>query len=167
MLSKEEFARKLRNAKAYVKKLNEAQLDRIIAKEYPPRRDAYNNVQWHIGVVATNEVAVWKGAGGLPIAWTNDSLSKTAEKVSLAMQKNSRLLKSRVKRSIPRILQTSSDAVQKDKYLLPIILPGGTIPQCRKGLKKLKGDVDDGCMRSIALAVSGKKKIKAYIGTRL
>ncbi len=167
LLSKEEFARKLKSAKAYVKKMNDVQLDRIIAKEWPPRRDAYNGVEWHLGVVDANEVAVWKGAGGLPVAWTNGSLSKTAKKVSLAMKKNSELLKSRVKRSIPRILQTSSDIVQKDKYLFPIVLPGGTIPQCRKGLKKLKGDIDDGCMRSIALAISGKKKIKAYIGTRL
>jgi hypothetical protein len=27
-------------------------------------------------------------------------------------------------------------------------------------------DIDDGCMRSIALAASGKKKIKMYVGKR-
>jgi hypothetical protein len=26
------------------------------------------------------------------------------------------------------------------------------------------GDIDDGCMRSIALAMSGKKSIKVYFG---
>ena len=35
----------------------------------------------------------------------------------------------------------------------------------RKRLKrKMKGDIDDGCMRSIALTIKGAKTIKAYIG---
>ena len=54
--------------------------------------------------------------------------------------------------------------IQKEKYLFPVVLPGGTMG--RKGLKKMKGDIDDGCMRSIALAISGKKKIKMYIGKK-
>jgi hypothetical protein len=167
LISKDDFAKKLKSAKAYAKKLNNTQLDRIIAKEYPPRRDAYNNVEWHIGVVSTDEVAVWREAGGLPVAWTKGSLSETAQKVSMAIEKNSKFFRGRAKRSIPRILKTSLDAAQDDNYLFPIILPAGTIPNCRKGVKKFKGDIDDGCMRSIALAISGKKKIKAHIGTRL
>jgi len=166
LFSKKDFAEKLKNAKAYARKLSNAQLDRVIAKEWPPRRDAYNKVKWHIGVVNSDEVAVWKRAGNLPAAWTNGPLSETARKVSIAMKRNSKLLRGGAKRSVPRILQTSLDATQNDKYLLPIILPASTIPNCRRGMKKFKGDIDDGCMRSIALAISGKKKIKAYIGTK-
>jgi hypothetical protein len=166
LLTKQEFSKKLARAKARAKKLNNAQLDRIIGKEWKPRRDAYNSVDWYIGTVKTNEVAAWKGAGGLPIFWTKGPLIATAEKVSEALRKNSKLLKSRIKRSVSRILQTSADTIQKDRYLFPIILPAGTIPDARRGMKKFKGDIDDGCMRSIALAISGKKTIKAYIGVR-
>jgi len=28
----------------------------------------------------------------------------------------------------------------------------------------MKGDIDDGCMRSIAMAISGKKDITVYFG---
>lgn len=166
LLSKVEFSKKLRAAKVKVKKLSGARLDRIIGKEYPPRRDAYNSVDWYVGIVKITEIAVWKGAGGLPIAWTRRSLAATAKKVSVAMKGNSKLLNSRIKRSVPRILQTSAEMVQKDKYLFPIILPPGTIKHCRQGVEKFKGDIDDGNMRSIALAVGGKKTIKAYIGVK-
>lgn len=55
--------------------------------------------------------------------------------------------------------------LQKEKYLLPIIFKGGTGTKGRKRLKRqMKGDIDDGCMRSIALAISGKKILYVYIG---
>ncbi len=166
LISKEEFFKKLEGAKRQVKKLDNIQLDRAIEKEYAPRRDAYNDVDWYVGTVKIDEVAVWRGAGGMPIAWSQGSLDATAQKVSAAMHKNSKLLKGRIKRSIPRILQTSAEMVQKDKYLFPIVLPSGTIRNCRRGVKKFKGDIDDGCMRSIALAIGGKRVIMAYIGIR-
>jgi hypothetical protein len=61
-------------------------------------------------------------------------------------------------------LKTSLGTIAREKYLLPIVLPGGTMG--RKGLMKMKGDIDDGCMRAIALAVSGKKRLRVYLGTR-
>ena len=55
--------------------------------------------------------------------------------------------------------------IQKEKYLLPIIFEGGKGTRGRKRLKRqMKGDIDDGCMRSIALTISGVDRIKAYIG---
>ncbi|HUC02024.1 MAG TPA: hypothetical protein VMA75_03915 [Candidatus Paceibacterota bacterium] len=165
-LSKEDFEKNFKKAKKRVKELSNSQLDRIIGREFTKRRDAYNQVDWYAGTVKTNEVAVWRGAGGLPPVWTRGSLSQTGKLVALAIKKKSKRLKKRVKLAIPGILAISADAVQKEKYLLPIILPADTIPGCRRGLKKFKGDIDDGCMRSIALAVSGKKVIKAYIGVK-
>lgn len=164
MLSRKDFSRKFNKAKVRAKKMTDAELDRFIGKEFIPRRNAYRSVRWYVGIVNINEAGVWKGAGGLPLAWTRGSLGSTAKYVRQALKRNSKLLKKRARRSIPRILSTSVDAVQSDKYLLPIVLPPGTIKSCRRGMQKLKGDIDDGCMRSIALAVSGKKSIKAYIG---
>ena len=63
------------------------------------------------------------------------------------------------------MLATNVRLLQSEKYLLPIIFKSGTGTLGRRGLKRvMKGDIDDGCMRSIALAVSGKKVIRAYIG---
>jgi hypothetical protein len=163
-LSNEELQKNFIKAKVRVGKLKNAQLDRIIGKEYAKRRDAYNSVEWFIGTVKTNEVAVWRGAGGLPMPWTQASLEKTAKKVAWAIERKSKRLKKRVKLAMPGILANSLEKIQKEKYLLPIILPAGTIKNCRGQFRKFKGDIDDGCMRSIALAVSGKKTIRAYIG---
>ena len=46
-----------------------------------------------------------------------------------------------------------------------IVFKGGTGTNGRKLFKKkMKGDIDDGNMRSIALAVASKKTIKVYMG---
>lgn len=165
-LSEKEFERKLAAAKKYAKGLDGAKLDRAIGKEDIVRRDNYNAVRWYLGTVRTSEVGVWSGAGGLPSAWTKGSLEDTGKKVAHALKTGSKLLKSRVKRAIPGILKTSVRSVQDENYLLPIVLPGGFRASCRRGSKVFKGDIDDGCMRSIALAVNGERTIRAYIGIR-
>lgn len=145
-----------------VLKMPEAALDRfILRKNRSKRRDSYNKAQWYIGTVKTGEVGVWKGAGSLPLKWTRGSLAQTAQLVKSGLAQSSPLVTARSKRTIPGILKNLS-RFQKEKYLLPIILPGGSAP--RRGLKRMRGDVDDGCMRAIALAISGKKTIRAYIG---
>jgi len=151
-------------AKKGVLRMSEAALDKILLrKNRSKRRDSYNKALWHIGTVKTNEVGVWKGAGGLPLKWTRGSLAETGRLVKSGLKNNSQLITDRAKTAIPGILKNLS-RVQKEKYLLPIILPGGSI--ARRDLKRMRGDIDDGCMRSIALAVSGKKTIKAYIGKK-
>ena len=63
------------------------------------------------------------------------------------------------------MLATNVDELQKEKYVLPIMFKNGTGTCGRKGLTyKTKGDIDDGSMRSITLAVNGAKTIRAYIG---
>lgn len=144
--------------------MSEYALDKILLrKNRSKRRDSYSKAQWYIGTVKTSEVGVWKGAGGLPIAWTRGSLAQTGRLVKSGLKQSSPLITDRAKTAIPGILKSLS-LFQKEKYLLPIILPGGSI--ARRGLKRMQGDIDDGCMRSIALAVSGKKTIKAYVGKK-
>ena len=156
---------KLAAAKKKVLTLSESQLDKILLrKNHNKRRDVYNRMEWYAGTVKTSEVGVWKKAGGLPLAWTRGSLQETGEYVRNALRKNPIQLTERSRRAIPGILKHSLKIIQTEKYLLPIILPSGTIKICRSGLRKMKGEIDDGCMRSVALAVSGKKQIKAYIG---
>lgn len=152
----------LAKAKRVIFELPELMLDMIIKGEWKKRLKAYSEMKWYLGVVKISEIGVWKKAGGLPLAWTRGSLQETAHFVEQILQKNPKKLSKRSRTAIPGILKNSLSIIQKEKYLFPIILPGGTMG--RKGLKKMKGDIDDGCMRAIALAVSGNKTVKAYIG---
>lgn len=159
---RKQYLNQLSKAKKIILELPEGMLDFIIKGEWPKRAKAYNNLEWYLGVVKTNEIGVWKKAGGLPLAWTSGSLKETAHFVKQALKKTPNQLVERSRTAIPGILKDSISIIQKEKYLFPVILPGGTMG--RKGLKKMKGDIDDGCMRAIALTISGKKTIKVYIG---
>ncbi len=164
-LSEAEFDKKLQSAKKTILKLKEKSLDKLISPKYPKRLNSYNNSDWYLAEASPKEIGVWSGAGNLPTKWTSGSLFETARKVREAFKEKSKLIKRRPKHSIPNILKIKSHLDQKEKYLLPIVFKGGTGTQGRKRLKrKMKGDIDDGCMRSIALAISGKKRIKVYFG---
>jgi len=161
---KKEYIKRLNKGRRIILELPETMLDMIIKGEWKKRFKIYNTMQWYLGVAKVNEIGVWKKAGGLPLAWTRGSLAETAHLVAQALEKNPKKLVKRARTAIPGILKNSLSIIQKEKYLFPIILPGGTMG--RKGLKRMKGDIDDGCMRSIALVVSGKQTINAYIGVK-
>lgn len=169
-LSREAFLERLQRAKDIVAKLSEEELDSSIASEnYPKRLKAYNNVQWYQGIVHADEVGVWKGAGGLPISWTEGSLTETARRVSQSFKDQSTNgIAARAKRAIPR-MRENLDIIAEEPYLYPIILPGGTMGRGLHGrpykdFRLMKGDIEDGCMRSITLVTSGRDKFYAYIG---
>jgi len=165
LLSQKEFLKKLKISKKKTFSYSEKKLDKIIADEWKKRLKAYNSCDWFIGEVKINEVGVWKKAGGLPLSWTDGLLKETAQKVKDAFNKNPKLLTKRARQTIPNILKTNVKLLQKEKYLLPIVFVGGTGTRGRKKLKRqTQYDIDDGCIRSVALAVSGLKTIKAYIG---
>jgi hypothetical protein len=164
-ISLEDFNKRLKKAKEIVIEMKDKDLDKIIKREYKKRLLSYNNCDWYLGEVSPNEMGVWRRAGYLPLEWTHGSLSETAEKVEHALNINSKRLVNRSKYTIQNILKTNVHHLQNEKYLFPIIFKGGTGTKGRKKLKKqMKYDIDDGCMRSIALTIAGVKKIKAYIG---
>ena len=163
--NKQQYTELLAKAKRIILELPEMMLDMIIKGEWKKRFNIYKTMEWYLGTVKTNEIGVWKRAGGLHLSWTYGSLQETAGFVAQALQENSKKFTRRSKTAIPGIIKNSLSVIQKEKYLFPIVLPGGIMG--RKGLKKMKGDIDDGCMRSIALAVNGKKKIKVYIGKKI
>ena len=163
-ISLKEFEKRLKNAKSYALKLSETRLDIIIGKEYKRRLRAYNDTQWYIGTVRPTEVGVWRKAGGLPKAWTRGSLQQTATKVKRASRTNPKLIKKRARHSIQYMLNTNVSELQKEKYLWPIVFKKGHGTRGRRGLLQMQGDIDDGCMRSIALTINGAKSIRVYIG---
>lgn len=163
--TKDKYVKQLIRAKKAILELPEGMLDMIIKGEYKKRFKIYNKMEWYLGTVGINEVGVWKRAGEMPLAWTCGSLKETAHFITQAFQENPPKINKRWQIAIPGIFKNSISIIQKEKYLFPIILPGGTMG--RRGIKKMKGDIDDGCMRSVALTVSGKKEIKAYIGKKI
>ncbi len=163
-ISKNDFEKKLEQAKQKVLKMSEKQLDKFIYDEYPRRHWAYNTSTWYIGEVTPEEVGVWRRAGGLPLSWTNGSLRETANKVKRAIHLN-KIPNGRARHVIPNLLKTSVNDIQKEQYLLPVVFEHNTGTRGRRLLKKIvKGDIDDGCMRSISLAVNDAKTIQVYLG---
>lgn len=143
--------------------LSEKAIDKKIGTEYKKRLRLYNSCTWYIGTFSPHEVGMWKGAGGLPPEWTRGTLAQTAALV----KKNVALVKTRGRaKTVPFVIARHAKLrflVQKHKYLLPIIAPGGTMG--RRGLLPTKGDLDDGNMRSLGLTLAGARTISAYIGT--
>jgi len=167
-LSEKQFHKKLLNAKKIILKLKEKDLDKRISPKWPKRVKAYNASRWFLADIDLKEMGVWKRAGNLPLKWTNGSLYQTARNVEIALGKNSKLLKQRPRHAIPNMLNIKTHLEQKEKYLYPITFKSNTGTRGRRGLKrKMKADIDDGCMRSIALAISGKKSIRVYFGVPL
>ena len=169
------FRKSFQKAKKEVLLLGPAELDeRLIAyyvskrsgkkKTYVTRLDAYTVSDWYLGEVTPAEAGVWRRAGELPLRWTNGTLEDTAESV-LGALKRKQTLPGRAGRTIAHILMMDVHLKQKERYLLPIMFKGNTGTRGRARLKRVtKVDIDDGNMRSIALAVHGAKTIRAYIG---
>lgn len=165
MQSQEEFKKKLNRVRQEVLKMSDTQLKKRISPDWPRRIRSYEASEWHLAEMNIAELGTWRRSGGLPLAWTNQSLKHTADKVRRALKTNSKFLNSRVKRAIPGILETNVGVLQNKKYLLPIVFRGGSGTNGRKGLKyRTKGDIDDGNMRSIALVVDGAKILRVYFG---
>ena len=58
-----------------------------------------------------------------------------------------------------------ADIISQEKTLFPIVFAGGHGTCGRKWCrKKMTGDIDDGCLRAIALAISGYKTLNVYFG---
>ena len=163
-LARSQFLSKLSHSKYSTNKLSQKQLDDIVAEGSKGRLKAYNNSNWWLASAKINELGVWRQAGGLPSAWTCCSLEQTAAYVKKAIKNNSKRMRARSKRAIPRIMDFA-DIISSDEYLFPIVFEGGTGTKGRTWcLKKMAGDIDDGSMRAIALVLSGYKTLNIYLG---
>lgn len=162
--TREKYLQTLKKAKQVVDHLTEKQLDKIVGV-YKKRLRLYDAVEWYIGEVKVKEVGVWRGAGGLPISWTQGSLLDTAKEVKEGLKTQTKEIKKRSRVAIPAILGFKT-IIKKEKHLFPIIFQQGINLKIRKGMSKQEFEVDDGSMRAIAFTISGDKKIQAYIGLK-
>ncbi len=162
---KDTLIQNLSKTKKKILKLSEKSLDKIIGGEDKKRLKVYEALDWYLGEVNVSEVKVWNKTGGLYESWTKRvSLSETAQKLGTELKKDkSKIQKRRAFQIIPQIIPIKR-MLQKEKYLLPIVVPNGTYKKQNGGIKTISWFLDDGCMRSLAYTVSGDKKIKVYIG---
>lgn len=162
----EDFKERLEFAKKQVSLMKEKNLDFLILKEDIRRLISYNRHDWYVCEISEEEMGVWKCAGGLPLSFTDCSLKETVEKLSIEVKNDLRSLKNtRAKYAIFNILKTNVDLIQTEEYLLPIIIKNQIGARGRRRLKfQTDYNIDDGCIRSIALGMKGIKIIKAYIG---
>lgn len=164
-ISRKEFLSRLRKQRSLILGLSDTKLGALFQKVESYRYAAYHEADWYLADVPIEEMGVWRRAGGLPLSYTNRSLKETAEKVSKAFTNSRATLAGRSRDAIQGILRTSLDIVRKDPYLYPILFVSGAGTDGRRYLAyKTKFDIDDGCMRSVARAVSGERVIRAYIG---
>ncbi|OGF63998.1 hypothetical protein A2661_01040 [Candidatus Giovannonibacteria bacterium RIFCSPHIGHO2_01_FULL_45_24] len=162
--SKEALLNNLDKVKKQVLKLKESSLDNVIADEYKKRLWAYNQLDWYIGIVDLTEVGIWRRTGGTPESWAKGSLKETAIRFKKELRnENSRFKKVRSIKVVPQIIK-SKQIIKKEKYLMPILLPTGIIPETRKGMRKTRFYIDDGTMRTLAFTSTGDKRVKAFIG---
>ena len=161
-ITKEELEKKVIEAKKKLSSLSRAQLERKVRN--PVRLKAYTKAKWTIRTLSVKELGTWRGAGGLPISWTEGTLDATAKKVSKGLRTNSKLIRARSKRSLKSLLNGCIDVVEKEK-LYPIVFASGVGTQGRRKLHtKVKGDIDDGNMRALAMVLRDKKRITVYFG---
>ena len=163
--SQESLKKNLLQQKKRVLCMSEKSLDKVIGDENKKRLKLYNELEWYIDEISINHVKVWKGTGGLYASWTERcSLAETAKKLKSELKKtNSRIRRVRAFTVVPQISDVQ-DLLKKEKYLMPIVVPNGSYKRQFGGIKSIEWFLDDGCMRSLAYAVSGDKKIKVFIG---
>ena len=168
MVTREEYLKLLVKAKKKAVSMSNMAMDRLIIKRYGGKRrrlDAFMAMQWYEAIVQTKDVGIWRGAGGLPIAWTEGSLASTARLVKKALKSKDKTIRMRARRALPGIMG-HLEVIKNEKYLRPIVFTHDTGTRGRKHLPeyKLLGDIDDGCMRSVAMAVGGDPNLHVYFG---
>lgn len=119
------------------------------------RLERFLGHKWFIRDVELKYVGCWPTTGDLPAEWCQLSVLDTANLVRRHKDNNFE--------SIRRINGIAGIIEIVSKRLCPILVPGGEI---RKGgeLLFLPLDADDGSHRLIALALTGRKKVLAYVG---
>lgn len=144
--------------------MSESELDRLIT--WYLRLTKYNELGWYFEECSIDDLGVWYPAGGLPEAWCTGSVRQTAHCIMNGQKEIARISKygsdKRAVNNLPAIVKVA-DTILVNRLLAPIVVPGGTwrpSPPCRK----MKGDIDDGCLRAIAFAIKGYEKFNAYVG---
>ena len=157
---RDEFLKDLDTIEKTIIALKENELDNEIRRICPPRLTKYNELVWYYGMCSIDEMGVWRCARGLPREWTFGSVRETARYVKQAIEHGK--LGGEANIAILGIMKLS-DVIAERRLLSLILVPGGPW-WGREGCRKMRWNVDDGSMRAIALALTGRTKLNAFVG---
>ena len=122
----------------------------------------YNELDWFFEQCSIDDLGVWYGAGELPLDWCIGSVRETTKHIKQAIH-DKRCFPGRAFENIPGIMKII-DVILNNELLAPIVVPGGTWR--KEPCLKMKGDIDDGSMRTIAFALAGHEEFKVYLGKK-
>ena len=155
------FESALEKALKRVLAMDDSKLDSAITDK--KRLAAYGRMDWRLVSLRPHEIGVWRQAGELPHKWTHGDVSCTARHLKKSMQKGISLA-GRVGEVFPSVLDFTV-YFKTNKYLFPIAFRHNNGTFGRIGAKSTFADVDDGCMRTIAMTLAGSKQMRFYLGT--
>lgn len=157
-----QFRRCIEEKEQAVRAMNASQLnqripnvgDRVRATEYDRR-------EWRFDTISIDHTQVFGDAGELPPELTWGSVKDVAARVG---PKLGLIPQCRAKTAIPGII-SMAEIIGSVKLLSVIALPTGD--PYRAYSASIKWHLDDGSMRSIGLALSGRIALNAYVASKL
>ena len=153
--------------------LNERELLKYMySYGYAVKYDNYINSNWVLKEIDLNDCGVWPLMGGLPESFTNGSVVDTANTIKPYLED-----KNKLNHSLSRLLYIENLIPYAEiitKHIPLNVFTGSIIrrnklmiPKYITDTKDCKYDIEDGNHRAVAMALKGKTKIKAFIGTRI
>ena len=155
------FQKELVALKDVVHRMTNPQLDSVLDWRAP----VYDQLTWKWGTATIDEVGVWPMAGGLPA----DLCMGSARETATGIKKRGGIQAlpvpygdSRAKNNIPGMI-TIASVISKERLLSVIAEVGGTHRPTPPYLKQ-KWDLNDGSIRSVALALARMERLNAFFG---
>ena len=145
--------------------MTEENLNKQISSRDPKRLGLYNKLTWYYGRVSIDDMGVWDEAKGLPHEWCLGSVRETSRSYRIAIEEGKTFPFSDFYRQIPAIKEVA-DVIEKARFFSIIVVSGET-SRGRQNCRKTKWNIDDGCMRAIALTLTGKEELNAYMGRKI
>jgi len=170
-LTETQLKRELKRVTREANRLSDKKLLTYHLDNYHPRYDNYLNSKWELKTVRLDQCGVWPRMGGLPDVATRGSSVDTATYIEKKL-KGGRLMK-KDKRA-KYIAKMAPFAELITEHVPLIVLEDGVIRHNKliplsksKQYEHCKYDIDDGNHRAVALALLGKKTVKALVGKRI
>ena len=156
-----EFKDGLVELKNKVNEMSDSDLD-----SYPPLRSRvqeYNHLTWLWGAVSIDEIGVWPRAAGIPCELCLGSVRETASGIRKrgGVEALPVGADNRAKENIPGIINVA-EVISKERLLSVIGLAGGIIR--KPPHKRMRWDLDDGSVRSVAFALAGIESLNGFLG---
>lgn len=117
------------------------------------RVELYRNLTWELVEVQPKELGIWDKAQGMPHEWCVGNLIETMEYYKKTQNHDGEYHK--------RIIYFLNKGEIDE-----IIVVDGATKRGRENCREMKYNIDDGCMRAIALMLKGYTRIRCYLGVR-